>query len=490
MRRRLYAFALCLGLLALLLPAPARADAVTDTIGIYVGYYGWAESDYLEKVTYHWTELDDLFGGALDTHESIYSYYSGSRTYLVAARGFSIRDLLLYAGIDVWSIGSIDFFTQDHANGAYRSFSRWSLLDMPRYYFPNLAANEETGEIYAWDGGDVWDGATTVEAMLALEDYTEWDTVGSEFEQRYDSALLSPNCRFHLFFGQADPTEASTSSAAKYCYKILITFTGTPVLSTEETDMTLKIGSGKKLEVDVDAEDGLLNDYVLAHIVWSSSDESVASVAPDGTLTVHAEGEAVITASFGESSVSVHVSVGGEEDGTGGTGGTGGEGGGAPGAETDGDGPAAPGNNPLSAPAQPTAPETQTVPAAPIQTPEPLPSPTPEPAPEPTPEPTPEPGIELPPQDIAPEPEPIPAQQIYTIRPEALAGLLKTSPEAAAESGGRMQPDSAQLTVPPPEKPPYTAPILGAALGAFALGFIYEIIRFRRLKQLRTKHRR
>ena len=86
--------------------------------------------------------------------------------------------------------------------------------------------------------------------------------------------------------------------------------------------------------------------------------------------------------------------------------------------------------------------------------------------------------------------EPIPAQQVYAIRPEALAGLLKTSPEAATESGGRMQPDSAQLTVPPPEKPPYTVPILCTALGAFALGFVYEIIRFRRLKHQRTKHKR
>lgn len=486
MKKRLFALALCLWLLALLLPAPARADAVTDTIGIYVGYYGWAESDYLEKVTYHWTELDDWVGGALDTHESIYSYYSGSRTYLVAARGFSIRDLLYYAGIDVWSIASIDFFTQDHANGAYRSFSRWSLLDMPRYYFPNLAANEETGEVYAWDGGDIWAGATTVEAMLALEDYTEWDAVGSDFEQRYDSALLSPNCRFHLFFGQADPTEASTSSAAKYCYKILITFAGTPVLSTEETDMTLKIGSGRKLEVDVDAEDGLLNDYVLQHIVWSSSDESVVSVAPDGMLTVHAEGEAVITASFGQSSVSVHIKVGGEE---GGSGSTGGEGTGTPTGE---DGPSAPGTDPAPAPEQPTEPVTPQLPVTPIQTPEPLPEPTPEatpeptpePIPEPTPEPTTEPGIELPPPTELPEPvEPIPAQQVYTIRPEALAGLLKTSLEAAAESGGQMQPDSAQLTVPPPEKPPYTVPILCAATGAFALGFLYEIIRFRRLRQ-------
>ena len=77
---------------AVLLPSfltvPALADSVTDTIGIYVGYYGFSEDEYLEKATYHWTELDDAYGGNLDTHTVIYSYYSGSRTYLVAARGF------------------------------------------------------------------------------------------------------------------------------------------------------------------------------------------------------------------------------------------------------------------------------------------------------------------------------------------------------------------------------------------------------------------
>ena len=54
-------------------PRPTRADAVTDTIGIYVGYYGWSEDEYREKVTFHWTDLDDWYGGALDTYETIYS---------------------------------------------------------------------------------------------------------------------------------------------------------------------------------------------------------------------------------------------------------------------------------------------------------------------------------------------------------------------------------------------------------------------------------
>ena len=73
------------------------------------------------------------------------------------------------------------------------------------------------------------------------------------------------------------------------------------------------------------------------------------------------------------------------------------------------------------------------------------------------------------------------AQQIFAISPEVLAGFLKTSPDAKAESGGRMEPDSAQLVLTPPEHPEYTLWIAGIALGAFALGAAYELLRYRRL---------
>ena len=475
---RLAAILLSAVFLLACLPRPVRADAVTDTIGIYVGYYGWSEDEYREKVTFHWTDLDDWYGGALDTFETIYSYYSGSRTYLVAARGFLVRDLLMYAGIDFGSIASIDFFTKDHANGAYRSFTKYSLFNMPRYYFPNLAANEETGEIYPWDGDDIWNGATAVEAMLALEDYTEWDVVGSEFETRYDPAMLSPNCRFHLFFGQSKPEEASTSSAAKYCYKILITFSGTPYLSTEETDMTLKIGSGRKIELVVDAEDGLLTDYVREHITWTSSDDSIVSVAGDGTISVNAAGDAVITAAFGNSSVSVNVHVGEEEapavaPASGGSGNTG-----------IGTGP---GN------------EAQTATPAPAPAPVPAVTPAPAPAEEPEKEPRvprdaplaetePVSGIELvlPPEEVTIRPAP--GKQIFAVSPEVLAGLLQSSPDTPDQSGGKMEEDSIQLALEPPDKRVYTVTIAAALGGAFLLGFGFELGRFKRL--LRGKQKR
>ena len=461
--RRLRKLFAALIMAALLLPAlltPAHADTVTDTITIAVGYFGWAEEDYIEKVTYHWTELDDLYGGALDTRTEIYSYYSGSRTYLVAARGFTIRDLLSYAGIDLWSIGSIDFFTKDHVNGAYRSFSAYSLLSMPRYYFPNLAANEETGEIYAYDGDDIWNGASTVESMLALEDYTEWGVSGTEFEQLYDPAMLNPNCRFHLFFGQSQPSEASTSSAAKYCYKILVTFSGTPVLGTDETDMELKIGSGHKLELTVDAEDGLLNDYVRNHITWSSSDNSIVAVSQDGTIRMLSPGEAVVTASFGNSSVSVTVRASDEpaEPGTGAGAGTG------TGTASTGTTDAPPAQTPSQTPEIPPqtdAPEPPPTeaPSAAVLTPEPEPSAAP---------------VELP-----------DAPRIVAIPAAALLGTKPGDPDNDEQNGGRMEEDSTQLVLTLPVEKDQTLLVAGALLLAFALGALYGVIRFKR--ELRGK---
>ena len=242
------------------LALPVFADAVTDSISVRIGYFGWSEDEYVEKAKFSWQELDDWYGGALDTHEEYYSYCNGSgRTYLAFARGFYIRDLLDCAGVDVNSIASIDFFTKDHSVGAYRSFTKYALLDQPRYYFPNLAGDAETGELYAWDGGDdLWVGVYQVEPMLALEDYTEWDTAGFDFESYADESLFSTGSRFHLFFGQASPEEAATSSAAKYVYKILVTFSGTPVLSSEESNLDLVVGSDHALHVTADAEDDAL----------------------------------------------------------------------------------------------------------------------------------------------------------------------------------------------------------------------------------------
>lgn len=61
----------------LLLLCAALADAVTDSISVCIGYFGWTEDEYVEKANFSWQELDDWYGGALDTHEEFYSYANG-----------------------------------------------------------------------------------------------------------------------------------------------------------------------------------------------------------------------------------------------------------------------------------------------------------------------------------------------------------------------------------------------------------------------------
>ena len=71
-------------LLCAALALPALADSVTDTISVCIGYFGWTEDEYVDKAKFTWQELDDWYGGALDTHEEFYSYSNGGgRTYLV-----------------------------------------------------------------------------------------------------------------------------------------------------------------------------------------------------------------------------------------------------------------------------------------------------------------------------------------------------------------------------------------------------------------------
>ena len=62
------------------LALPVFADAVTDSISVCIGYFGWAEDEYVEKAKFSWQALDDWYGGALDTHEESYSYVNGGRT--------------------------------------------------------------------------------------------------------------------------------------------------------------------------------------------------------------------------------------------------------------------------------------------------------------------------------------------------------------------------------------------------------------------------
>ena len=299
-RRILFLPFIVLTFLAYLLPVPSNAASVTDTITLKVGYFG---GPYYEKVTYNWKQLDDNFGGALDSHQVAYSYNSGSRTAIDSARGFYLSDLLEYAGIDVGSVSSLSFYTKDQEVGAFATFPKSSLLDSARYYFPNISMNADK-QLVPLNGGDLTDGAVRVDAMMALEDSWEWDAVDSNFTN------LSPTSRFRLVFGQTGPTEVRTSQSAKYVHTIYVTFAGAPVMSTDQDNLSMKVGSDYQVKVKLGTADPVLDKNLGGSIKWSSSDTSVVTVDGSGNLTAVSNGSAVITAATGKTSMSVKVSVG------------------------------------------------------------------------------------------------------------------------------------------------------------------------------------
>lgn len=263
--------------------------SVTDTLTIKVGYWGMSEADFVEKATYHWTELDDQFGGAMETHQQAYSFFrksddGGYQTIIDSARGFYIKDLLKYAGINLNDIEGISFYTQDQSIGYFTRFSYEELFGVTRYYFNDLsyyvqqAVDEKekpTGE-YSIDPA-VWQQAVAVEPMLALEDGWLSYEPGNEHTAPIYTGLSTGN-RFRLLFGQTRPDESRTNQTAKYTHSLYIALNGTPKITTEEVELAGQIGSGYTTEFTMSTSDDSFNDALKQFMQWNSSDENVLKI--------------------------------------------------------------------------------------------------------------------------------------------------------------------------------------------------------------------
>lgn len=79
---------------------------------------------------------------------------------------------------------------------------------------------------------------------------------------------------------------------------------GAPVLTLDASVLEGEVGSVLRTQAGVTADSAVLANEP---VIWSSSDERVATVDENGNITVHAEGTAVITASFAGVTASVTV---------------------------------------------------------------------------------------------------------------------------------------------------------------------------------------
>lgn len=452
-----------------------KTGTATDTITIKIGYLGWTEDQYITKATYHWTELDDQMGGTLDTFTQTYSRIKGQgdnygNLYLSQGRGFLVRDLFEYANMDFGSIASVNFTGTD---GFKASFNYDEIFgNQKRYYFPNLASNEELGP-HAADGGDIWAGATPVEPMLALEDYSETiedpDVSGYDFEEYLEehTESMGTQSRFHLLYGQATPYESRTNSLTKYCNTILVLYRGKPLLTSEETNIDLKVGSGHKINLTVEGEESTLDEYVKENITWSSDNTSVATVDQNGYVKRVGEGETTIRAKFGESEITFvldgnegegdakdddtkddepeeEIEQGyGNGNGTGNGDGTGNGSGNGKGKNT--------GNGTSSSSSQSKS------------------------------------GMNI---DVSGassgKTQTVRSGKVFAINPEVFGSAAAGSDYEDEAYGGKMDDDSEQLKIKEPEEINYAPAVGGVCAGAVGSGALLEIFRFRRLRG-RTK---
>lgn len=265
-----------------------------DALTVKVGYFG---GPYYEKAVF---TLDELW--AMDVRYLDYTFIDNMPSVVIDhVAGVTLADVTDAAGIDIGSVQSFNFWTNDKEGSYYTSLTKSYLIDTPRYCYYSLPDNfdydEGAGNEYA-----VLDAAR-VPTMIALADDWNRALAGASFGSDYLN--LHTNTRFRLIFGQTDAHTRTASNSAKWIHAVEVTLGGAPTLTVDRSVLDLKVGSVFRSEARVLAADPVISAN--ARIEWSSSDESVATVDENGEITVHSEGEATVTANFGGASASVVI---------------------------------------------------------------------------------------------------------------------------------------------------------------------------------------
>ena len=97
-------------------------------------------------------------------------------------------------------------------------------------------------------------------------------------------------------------------------HTIYVMFSGTPKLTSSESNIEGKVGSDHQLKVTAAAADEALEKVVQDNIEWSSSDTRIVDVDDDGYLTFNSEGTATIYATSGGGTKKFTVTVTGDEE--------------------------------------------------------------------------------------------------------------------------------------------------------------------------------
>jgi len=304
---RLLGAVICLLLLlGSTLPVLAAEEGETegyraDTLTIEVGYAG---GPYYEK---HVFTLEELW--AMDLVRADYTLIDNMPAVVIDhVVGVRLSDLMDAAGIDLNSVQTFHFWTLDKESDKFTSYTKAELIDTVRYCYYSLPMNFDSdlgagNELAALV-------AEPVPTVIALADDWNRYIAGAQFGSDYEN--LNTNTRFRLMIGQTNTTVRTADRSAKWIHKIVVQLGGAPTLTVGDASvLELEVGSVHRTQARVQAADPVISQG--AEITWSSSDERIATVDGDGNITVHREGTAVITASYGEISAAITVNGTGEE---------------------------------------------------------------------------------------------------------------------------------------------------------------------------------
>lgn len=151
---------------------------------------------------------------------------------------------------------------------------------------------------------DLW---FSPEISSRLEVESEDEALTYDLKTGYLTAPSTPEGSAKLVFSngyaEGNKYRIETSVNVSWSEKLL------SGISISNAPQSLSVGSSVQLEAAVSPE-----DYI-CHISWKSSDNSVLRVLSNGKVVAVGQGEAVITASIGEATSSVTITVTGEQPG-------------------------------------------------------------------------------------------------------------------------------------------------------------------------------
>ena len=288
-------------------PSNAQAEAGKQ-LEIRVQYEGEPSGKIRTKVIFSNSELEAM--GASDR-----KYVNITRVGTLmktAAHCIDLDSIILAAGIDFDSVKSLTFRTRD---GYTMSFGGSDYLGAVGWYYPNLGRYS--------NGVDIGEGALQMEAG-ALDGATH-DSVPSlaivsdsikGYEKEPSFSDMSSKTSYRFLTGQTDlsylrytdedgneaflPTGDSDVTAwdsVKYIYGIDVVLKGSPSIGGIKLgiDSTkIKVGSSKQINIVFEDAFAKLD---ATDAIWTSSDESIATVDSNGVVTIKKRGTVTITAS-------------------------------------------------------------------------------------------------------------------------------------------------------------------------------------------------